>query len=268
MTALEKLLTAQRRTGSLLSIGLEPSPEYLPDGFPADLQGYEDFLRLILDATEGLCCAYKFNVAFFESLGWEGWEMLKTVRAHVPSDVLLIADAKRGDIGSTAKHYATSLYTVLGADSATVNPLMGRDSAEPFLAHADKLTFFLGLTSNSGAADFLLKNNLYADITRAVSSWNGAGNCGLVTGATQSEKLAEIRALAGPTIPFLVPGIGAQGGDLKATLTAASVTKNDPRLIIHVTRGVLPAKGETGDAGDIIRRKTIEWNNRVSEAQG
>jgi len=260
--AVAKLDAAQRRTGGLLSVGLEPSPEYLPAGFAPTIAGYEAALRLIIDATGDLACAFKINLAFFESLGSPGAALLERVRSAIPGDVLLIADAKRGDIGSTAKHYARALYDVLGADAATVNPLMGRDSAEPFLAYASKLTYFLGLTSNPGAADFLLPGGLYRSIASAVADWNTAGNCGLVVGATRSDHVADMRALA-PSIPFLVPGVGAQGGDLEAVLRHGSISPEAPGLLIHVTRGILPAAGETGDPGAIIRQKAIQWRDRT-----
>ncbi len=263
--AVAKLDAAQRRTAGLLSIGLEPSPEYLPAGFEPTIAGFEAALRLIIDATRDLACAYKFNLAFFESLGSPGAALLERVRAAVPAEALLIADAKRGDIGSTAKHYARSLYDVLGADAATVNPLMGRDSAEPFLAYQSKLTYFLGLTSNPGAADFLLPGGLYRSIATAVADWNTAGNCGLVVGATRSDHVAEMRALA-PHVPFLVPGVGAQGGDLEAVLRHGAIGAEAPGLLIHVTRGVLPAPDDKGDAGEIIRRRAIQWRDRTGSA--
>ena len=261
-TALDKLRLAQSRTGSLLSIGLEPSPEYLPPEFPRNLEGYKAYLLAIIEATAGLASAYKFNLAFFESLGWEGVEMMYAVRMHVPSDVLLIADAKRGDIGSTAKHYASAVFDRLGADAVTLSPLMGRDSAEPFLAYTDRLSFFLVLTSNPGAADFLLPGDFYKTVARKVSEWNTAGNCGFVTGATRPGQLGELREMA-PGIPFLVPGLGAQGGDLAASIREGG-GKSDGSLLLHVTRGILPAPGQVGDFGGIVREKAIRWNEDIA----
>ncbi|MBL8745838.1 MAG: orotidine-5'-phosphate decarboxylase [Phycisphaerae bacterium] len=272
---MNKLIDASSRTGSLLSAGLEPCEAYLPEGFEANLPGYERFLRTIIDATAGLVAAYKFNLAFFEALGPEGWNLLFRVRRALPNDALVIADAKRGDIGTTAEHYARALYAELNADSATVNPLMGRDSAEPFIAHADKLTFFLVLTSNPGASDFLIPGALYATIARRVASWNTRGNCGAVVGATQPGQVEEIRALM-PEVPFLIPGIGAQGGDLEAVAARGRVPIDagaDARsraarlgLLFHVTRGLLPARGESGDVGAMIRTRTREWNRRIAAA--
>ncbi len=265
-SATNKLKTAWSERKTLLSIGLEPSMEYLPDGFDRNLEGLDEFLRLIIDATEGLAAAYKFNIAFFESLGWEGMELLYGFRDLLPDDSLIIMDAKRGDIGTTAKHYAKAMYESLAVDSMTVNPLMGFDSAEPFLEYEDKLTFFLVLTSNPSASDFLIPNGLYKDIAGKVASWNKVGNCGFVTGATRPEYLKELREIAG-NIPFLVPGVGAQGGDLKATIENGMDSNSDyPGLLIHATRGILPAQGEKGDPMEIIRQKTTDLRDQINKA--
>ncbi|GAB4544753.1 MAG: orotidine-5'-phosphate decarboxylase [Phycisphaerales bacterium] len=245
---------ARERHGSLLSIGLEPAPDYLPERFADDPEG---FLRLVIEAGTGRCCAFKFNTAFFESMGPDGWALLHRVREAIPEEHLVIADAKRGDIGTTAKHYASSLYDVLGAHSATVNPLMGRDSAQPFLDHTDRLTFFLGLTSNPGADDFLTPHDLHLRIARAVEGWNTAHNCGLVVGATRPEGVRSMREAA-PSVPLLVPGVGAQGGDLAGVLGETS------DVLLHVTRGVLPDPGADPLASMI--EKIDAWNSRISDA--
>ncbi len=264
--ALSKLIAARSRTGGLVSAGLEPHAEYLPAGFAPTIRGYEDFLKLVIDSTAGLVCAYKFNLAFFEALGVAGVDLLYRVRDRLPGDVLVIADAKRGDIGSTARCYAQALYDSLGADSATVNPLMGRDSAEPFLAYRDKLTFFLVLTSNPGAGDFILQDRLYLKVASAVNGWDSAGNCGMVVGATHAPLAAEVRRLA-PEVPFLIPGVGAQGGDLDETARHARRSgAGFEGLLFHVTRGLLPSKNEPGDAGEIIRRNATEWRDRTRAA--
>ena len=261
--AIEQLVAAQRQTGSLLSIGLEPSFDYLPAGFERNLAGLEEFLHLVVEATSGLCCAYKANLAFFEAHGWEGWEVLQTIRQSLPEDALFIADAKRSDIGTSAAQYATALFDVLDSDAVTVNPLMGRDSVEPFAAHRDRLTFLLALTSNPGAEDFLLADGLYRRIIARAGEWNTAGNLGLVVGATRPQLAAEARALA-PTMPFLVPGIGAQGGD-PAQLRAL-VTGGTGPVVLHVTRGILPQAGDTGSVGEIIRRRATELNAAIAAA--
>ncbi|MBI1291757.1 orotidine-5'-phosphate decarboxylase [bacterium] len=266
-TAIEKLKAAQARTGSLLSVGLEPCAEYLPASMTADLGNYESFLRDIIEASAEHVCAFKFNLAHFEALGWEGMELLYCVRDMIPDNVLVIADAKRGDIGSTAKQYAEAIFGKLKADAVTLNPLMGRDSAAPFLEWKDKLNIFLVLTSNPGAADFLLPNDLYKSIAHAVKGWNEhAGNCAFVTGATRPAQLGELRAIA-PSIPFLVPGLGAQGGDLAETIRHGRITGDFSGLILHVTRGILPGPTETGDPVELIRAKVQQWNRDIEKAR-
>ncbi len=269
MKSIDKLAQAQRRTGSILSIGLEPSPDYLPKAFPHTLSGYEEFLRLIIDATQDIAPVYKVNIAFFESLEWEGIELLYQLREHIPDDSFLIIDAKRGDIGSTAKHYAKSLYESLAADSVTLNPLMGKDSADPFLEYTDRLNYFLCLTSNPGADDFLLKNDLFLSIAENVNIWSGSHeNCGLVTGATRPDYLQRISEVA-PALPFLIPGVGAQGGSISEVLKATNLEERKADHLLHVTRGILPARNETGDVLELIRKKTEDLNSQVkTEREG
>ncbi|MEM9083397.1 MAG: orotidine-5'-phosphate decarboxylase, partial [Planctomycetota bacterium] len=188
-SAFDRLRAAQRASGSLVSVGLEPAAKYMPPCFEATIAGYRAFLESIVEAAEGSCAAFKLNVAFFESLGTEGFELMHEVREMVPPTTLLIADAKRGDILTTAEHYARAIYEELGADSTTVNPLMGHDAVEPFLAYRDSLTFVLALTSNPSAKDFLLEHDLYLRIAEQVAAWNGrdAVHSGLVVGATRPE---------------------------------------------------------------------------------
>lgn len=267
--AVEKLMQAQARTGSLLSIGLEPSNDYLPKGWDTTIEGHEQFLRTIIDATDGIACAYKVNLAFFEALGSPGWALLERVRSMVSGDVALIADGKRGDIGTSAERYATATFDQLGFDAATVNPLMGRDAVEPFLAHTDRLTLVLALTSNPGAADFLAQSALWHRIIEKSMAWSGAGaNAGFVVGATQADHLAEARARAGDRV-ILVPGIGAQGGDLERAIRDGCAPGPEARMIVHLTRGVLPGPGDAArDPGAVIREKTMAWNARILAARG
>lgn len=260
--AKQKLKQAQLETGSLLCVGLEPCAEYQPPSVADNLQGYEEFLRLIVEATTGLVSAYKINLAFFESLGWEGLELLYALRETIPDNAFLIADGKRGDIGTTARHYAKAIFDQLGADAATVNPLMGKDSVEPFLAYGEKLNYLLTLTSNPGADDFLLPNDLYMTIARKAKEWDSRGNTGLVAGATRPDQLTAIKEVA--PLPMLIPGVGAQGGDLPAVLAALKPQPGE--ALIHVTRGILPGT-ETGDLQEIIQRKTRDWNERIRAAQ-
>ena len=149
MNALGTLQAAWSKRGSLLSVGLEPCPEYLPASgeFEPSIDGYEAYLAAIIEATGESAAAYKFNLAFFEDLGPDGWALLKRIRDRIPASAMVISDAKRGDIGSTAKRYAHATFDWLNADAVTLSPLMGRDSAEPFLARRDRLCFFLCLTA-------------------------------------------------------------------------------------------------------------------------
>ena len=261
-----KLAEAQARSGSLLSVGVEPAPEYLPGHYPHTLTGYRDFLVDLIEATAGRVCAYKFNWAFFESHGWQGVRMMYDVREAIPEGTIVIADAKRGDIGSTAKHYARAVFDEFAADAVTLNPLMGHDSALPFLEYGERLSFFLVLTSNPGASDFLLPEGLYRRIATAISEkWNERGNCGFVAGATRPEQVGELRAIA-PRVPFLIPGIGAQGGALEETLAAGAAGEGHPGMVLHVTRGILPGADEEGHVKDIIHRKVDQWNQRIAKA--
>ncbi|MDK2970535.1 MAG: orotidine-5-phosphate decarboxylase [Candidatus Sumerlaeota bacterium] len=264
--ALAKLRAAEARTGAMLSVGLEPCPEYQFGGLPATLDGYEQALHAIVDATRGIAAAYKFNLAFFEALGPGGFALLHRVRAALPVEAVVIADAKRSDIGSSAARYAQALYGELGADCVTVNPLMGRDSVEPFLAYEDRLTILLCLTSNPGACDFLVPGRLYRHIAEKAVEWSGGrGNCGLVVGATQPGSVAEIRAAAGD-LPFLIPGVGAQGGTIEQVVRDGRIGAEFSGLLFHVTRGILPRADEAGEAAEVIRRKAGEWQRRIADA--
>lgn len=263
--AISTLRSSCARAKSLLSIGLEPSERYLGGRFEPTIAGYESFLMAIVEAGAGRVGAFKFNLAFFEALGPEGWSLLFRVRERMPDGVYVIADAKRGDIGTTATHYAQAMYDQLRADAATINPLMGRDAVEPFLEYEDKLAFVLALTSNPGAADFLGQDKLAPRIAARCSQWNTRGNVGLVVGATRADSMRELRDI-GPRLPWLVPGIGAQGGSLEDALGAGRSRGDWPGMLIHVSRGVLPRADDEGETSEIIVRRIDEWNHRINEA--
>ena len=243
MTFVEKLRAAADQNRSLLCVGLDPDPKQLP----VSLAGRDNptlyFLQHIIDATADLACAYKPNFAFFGSLGEGGWPTLKATLAHIPPAIPVIIDAKVGDIGNTAEHYAQMFFEVLGADALTVNPYMGSDAVAPFLAYREKGVFLLCLTSNKGAADFeqqeLADGPLYLRVARKACEWNSAGNCGLVVGATQAGAFAQLRQLA-PAMPFLVPGVGAQGGDLEAVIRSGADSEGGG-LLINASRAILYA---------------------------
>lgn len=258
---------AAERTGSLLSIGLEPSARYLPDGFEPTIAGHRAFLLEIIAATRGQCAAYKPNLAFFEALGVPGWQLLHEIREALPDDTLLIADAKRGDIGTSAERYAHAIFTELDFHAITINPLMGEDACRPFLEHADRLSFALVLTSNPGASDFLVSSDLYLRIAERVAAWGEPdGNAGFVVGATRPGMLQHIRDIA-PDVPILSPGVGAQGGDAEATIAAglARSASARPGLIVHATRAILPDP-DAPDLGASINAKARALNEQLRAA--
>jgi orotidine-5'-phosphate decarboxylase len=250
MSFLEKLLEAERQSQSLLCVGLDPEPERLPDELrtlPIE-KAIIKFCRTIIEATAPYVSAFKPNLAFFEVLGPQGLSALQEVVSAVPAHIPVIADAKRGDIGHTARNYARAIFETYGFDAVTVNPYLGYDAVEPFLAYSEKGVILLCRTSNPGARDFQdlpvqdtdgSSRPLYEVIARRVQTWNEAGNCGLVVGATYPQELRTIRTLC-PDLPLLVPGIGAQGGDLEASVSAA-VDSQRERAIIAVSRAILYA---------------------------
>jgi orotidine-5'-phosphate decarboxylase len=236
----DKLLNASRKNKSWLCIGLDPDPELVPD---VDVL---QFNKAIIEATSDLVCAYKPNLAFYEALGTEGLAVLEKTIKYVPGDIPIIGDAKRGDIGNTARAYARALFSVLGFDAATVNPYLGFDSIEPFISYQDKGIFVLCRTSNPGAADFQnLRTNgqpLYETVAQKAKEWNIHGNIGLVVGATYPEELKKVRSIC-PEMPLLIPGIGAQGGDL-ASAVSYGVDARGEKAIINVSRQILYASKE------------------------
>lgn len=220
------------------------------DRIPQHLKQYEDpvfeFNKQIIDATKDLCVAYKPNLAFYEALGAKGWQSLEKTIAHIPAEHLVIADAKRGDIGNTSRLYAQAMFEQLGADAVTIAPYMGEDSVKPFLSYPGKWVIVLALTSNAGSNDFQFTPQengepLYAKVIRKCRSWANPDQLMFVVGATHPEKFAEIRELA-PDNFLLVPGVGAQGGDLQGVLKygrneLGGLLINSSREIIYASNG-------------------------------
>jgi len=243
MNFVSHLRAIQKRKNSLLCVGLDPDPLKLPASLGRRRNGVLEFCKAIVDATQEYACAYKVNLAFFEALGNRGWDSLSAVAGFLPSDTLRIADGKRGDIGNTSAMYARSLFTQLPFDAVTVSPYMGSDSVIPFLADKTKGAFILALTSNPGARDFQYLRSggkpLYEHVVSRVRRWNTKRNCGLVVGATKPGELRRIRGLA-PDLPILIPGIGAQGGDLKASVRHGC-SDNGDLAVINVGRTILYA---------------------------
>lgn len=253
------LHAAIQRAASFLCIGLDSDPLRIPDF----LNDFEDpvfeFNRRIVAATSDLAVAYKPNLAFYEAMGARGWESLRKTLEIIPPHILTIADAKRGDIGNTSRLYARAFFETLGFDAVTVAPYMGRDSVAPFLEYEDKWVFLLALTSNAGAEDFQWyggrEQPLYAEVVRKGEEWarDLPGHLGYVTGATRPEYIGEIRALA-PEAFFLVPGVGAQGGDLGAV--AAQGLNASCGLLVNSSRGIIFA-GEGEDFDGKAREQAL-----------
>jgi orotidine-5'-phosphate decarboxylase len=254
---------------SLVCVGLDPEPDRFPASIRAHAQPILEFNRRIVDATAQYACCFKPQFAHYAALGAED-QLLATIRyiheRHPGLPVIL--DSKRGDIGSTAEKYAQESFVRYGADAATVNPYLGFDSVEPYLKWRDRGVIVLCRTSNSGARDFqdleLDGKRLYRHVAERVAQrWNGAGNCLLVVGATYPAELAEVRAIVGTQVPLLVPGIGAQGGDVEAAVKAGR-TPDGRGLIVNSSRGILYAgKGEDfADAAGVAARTLRDEINR------
>ena len=255
MTFIEKLRARWRTANTLVCVGLDPDPAKFPDRFvdgddPDPGEALFAFCRDIADATAQYACAFKPQIAYFAAHNG-GEAALQRLIAHINGahpEVPVILDAKRGDIGSTAQQYACEAFERFGADAVTLNPYMGRDSAAPFLEYNDRGCIFLCHTSNPGARDFqeldVGGEPLYQRIARTIANaWNGDGNCALVVGATFPEELKVIRGIVGD-MPLLIPGVGAQGGDVAAVVRNGK-TADGTGLMINSSRGILYAsRGE------------------------
>jgi orotidine-5'-phosphate decarboxylase len=231
-----------RAKRSYLCVGLDTDAEKLPAHLPKTPEGILTFNQNIIEATAPYAVAYKINTAFYEQYGAEGWELMEQTLKHIPSNIFTIADAKRGDIGNTSTMYARAFLQRLNFHSITVSPYMGRDSIEPFLEIPDRWIIVLGLTSNPGSADVQsLKVGdrfVYELVMDAVSSWSSPEQLMFVVGATKSEKFSAIRKQL-PEHFFLVPGVGAQGGDLNS-LSERGLTQ-DGALLVNSSRGIIYA---------------------------
>jgi orotidine-5'-phosphate decarboxylase len=265
----ERLDQAHRAADSLVCVGLDPDPGKLPADLRAGPQPLLAFGRRIVDATCDIAAAYKPQIAFYSALGREE-ELAASIlyiRERAPA-ALVILDAKRGDIGNTAEAYAREAFERYGADAVTVNPYMGEDSVRPFLARPDRGAILLCRTSNTGARDFqdlpVDGAPLYQRVAeRAARHWNEHRNLMLVVGATYPGEMAELRR-AHPALWFLVPGIGAQGGDLDATLAAGLNAAGDG-LLINSSRGIIYAGGGAGPA---IRAAAQELRTAINRRRG
>ena len=270
MHFMQSLQQAWTRNDSLVCVGLDPEPAK----FPAHLRDAPDavfrFCAAIVDATADLVCAFKPQIAHFAALRAE--DALERLIAHIHDrhpGVPVILDAKRGDIGSTAQHYASEAFERYRADAVTLNPYLGRDSIQPFLDRADKGVILLCRTSNPGGADFQALDcggkPLYLRVAETVArDWNANGNCALVTGATWPEELGKVRAAVGE-MPLLVPGIGAQGGDVAAVLRHGR-TAAGTGLLISSSRAILYA-GHGEDFAAAARAAASELRDAINRGR-
>lgn len=263
MNFVEKLDAATKKNNSLLCIGLDVDLKKIPQSLINKSDPIFEFNKCIIDATRDLVCAYKPNIAFYEMYGIYGMEALIRTIEYVDGDIPMILDAKRGDIGNTAAAYAKAAFDIYKADAVTINPYMGFDSIEPFQTYKDKGLFILCLTSNQSSKDFQTDGEepLYIKVAKKVKIWNNYGGCGLVVGATKAEELKEIRALVGD-MPILIPGVGAQGGDLQTSVRCGTTKKGD-RAIINSSRGIIYASSGEDFAGaaKVAARKLKEEIN-------
>lgn len=240
----DKIRHASDATRSLVCVGLDPDPALMP------VQDVFEFNRAIVDATAGVACAFKPNLAFYEAMGRLGLDALERTIAHVrqvAGHAVIIGDAKRGDIGPSGRAYARAMFEVWGFDAVTVNAWGGRDTVEPFLEYESRGVFVWCRGSNPGSADFQDLNivgdgeemPLYLSVARSSAEWNAKGNVGLVVGATVPEQLATVRRLC-PSMPLLIPGVGAQGGELEAAVKAG-VDRSGRLALVNSSRGIIYA---------------------------
>jgi len=287
---LERLAARTRLVGSVLCLGVDPQPEALPDGFPATLAGVERFCEVLLDAVVPYAAAVKPNLAFFEAFGSAGLAALERLRGRIPADVLFVADAKRGDIGSTAARQAVALYDILSADAVTANPYLGSEAIEPLISRGDRFAYLLCRTSNPGAGELqglevaadqsigAPAEPLYARVARRASAWGPGGTVGLVVGATAPVELERIREIA-PGLALLVPGVGAQGGEVEPVLrfgpaiAAPAGGRPGGGLLVNISRGISAAAGKpvssvaaSKDVAELFAAAARDWSARLRVA--
>jgi orotidine-5'-phosphate decarboxylase len=274
MTFLDKLRNAQQRNGSMLCVGLDPEPSRFPAALKGDAGRIYDFCARIVDATADLAIAFKPQIAYFAAHRAEDQleRLMRHMRANAPH-VPVILDAKRGDIGSTAEQYAREAFDRYDADAVTLSPFMGFDSVQPYLKYPGKGAFLLCRTSNPGGDD--LQNQrlasvegqplLYEHVARlAQGPWNLNGQLGLVVGATYPAEIERVRQIA-PTLPLLIPGVGAQGGDALATVKAG--WRADAPIVVNSSRAILYASSGD-DFADAARREATKTRDLLEAAKG
>ena len=271
---------------SYLCVGLDSDFEKIPTFLLENDDPVFEFNKQIIDSTRDLCVSYKINTAFYESLGLKGWQAMDKTVAYIGNEHLVIADAKRGDIGNTSSQYAKAFFETIPFDAITVAPYMGHDSVQPFLDYKNKWTILLGLTSNSGAEDFEmkkivieretleegvhLKNSsqkyLYEQVLQTAAGWANGENLMFVVGATQANEFINIRKII-PTHFLLVPGVGAQGGSLKEISAKAMIA--DCGLLVNASRSIIfaSAGNDFADAGRLIAKQYQQEMNAYLPAR-
>ena len=265
MNFTHRLRKIQRTSNSLLCVGLDTDINKIPESLFEYGDPIYEFNRRIIDATKDLVCTYKINLAFYEATGEHGWYTIHQTLARIPEEIITIGDAKRGDIGNSADFYARLLVNDYGFAACTVSPYMGEDSVAPFIKNSHQGAFILALTSNPGAKDFqYLKSRgapLYQHVVTRARRWNTKKNCGLVVGATRAKELQHIRKLA-PDMPILIPGIGAQGGDLKNSVRYGC-DKHGELAIINAGRSIIYASSGDNFA-DAARVAAIALRDEIN----
>ncbi|MCF7886180.1 MAG: orotidine-5'-phosphate decarboxylase [Candidatus Marinimicrobia bacterium] len=254
MDYLEKLKNSNRSKGNYLCVGVDPDPEKIPSRFEKSATGIHAFCKELINVTHDITPAYKFNLAFFEIWGSKGWSILESLINQIPDDIFIIGDAKRGDIGNSSKFYAQALLKNLDFDAVTINPYLGSESITPFIQQAEKGVFVLCVTSNPSGRELQDHGEpmLYIKTAQICQKLNQKNNVGLVMGATKPEQLLEVRKNF-PEMPFLIPGVGSQGGAVDAAVQVCNAIEAG---VINVSRGISYAQG---DFPDNIRKSAEKY---------
>lgn len=260
----QELIAQIRAKQSFLCVGLDTAIDKIPQHLLTEENPVLAFNKAIIDATKDYTVAYKINTAFYEAQGIKGWEIMEETLKYIPSECFTIADAKRGDIGNTSEQYAKTFFETFPYDSVTVAPYMGKDSVSPFLKFDGKWTIVLGLTSNEGGKDFQFSElteggQLYEKVLRTVASWGTPDNLMFVTGATRAEQLAHIRTII-PEHFLLIPGVGAQGGDVPSV--AKNAMNKDVGILVNVSRGVIYA-GNDKNYAEVAREAAKNYQEEM-----
>ncbi len=268
MTFNDRLRTICQKKNSYLSVGLDVDMDRMP-GFLLDFEApILEFNKSIVNATADVVAAYKLNTAFYEAYSVQGWRSLKKTLDFIPKEVLKIADAKRGDVAHSSEKYRDAFFKELNFDAVTLNPLLGFDSVAPFLEDETRGVFLLCLTSNEGAQDFQFfsdgKKMLFEKIAEKAVEWNKKDNVGLVVGATKAEYLRRVREIA-PKLPILLPGVGAQGGNLEASVIGAQDTSGGG-FLVNSSRGIL-YDADNFEFAQTARKKAIALRDAINRAR-